>query len=146
MTSDLASEWFHGAERGSEDLSEEQCWSLLMARNTGRIAFVAESRILVLPVHYLVHEREIFFRTAEDGIIGNALVGAAASFQIDEVDPALLSGWSVLASGPAEHVEDKELLTTLWGQAMEQPWMTGMRNLFIRVTPSIVTGRRVFVS
>jgi len=110
------------------------------------VAFFSESRILVLPVHYAVHENRIFFRTAEDGAIGQALTGATASFQIDEVDPALLAGWAVLASGAAEHVEDKELLTMLWGRDMEHPWMPGMRNLFIRISPKVITGRRVFVS
>ena len=62
---------------------------------------------------------------------------------VDEFDDVLQAGWSVLASGRAEPVEDADLLSELWGPGRPEPWADGSRSLFIGVRPEHVTGHRV---
>jgi uncharacterized protein len=135
-----------GARHVTEELSEERCWELLRSQDIGRFGFNYKNRVMILPVSYLVHNRAIYFRTSADGSIGDAVPRLTSSFEIDEARPNRSEGWSVLVSGPSSHVEEPELLTYLWGKAMEEPWAGGKRNSFIRIHASLVTGRRVYLA
>ncbi|MCA4134928.1 pyridoxamine 5'-phosphate oxidase family protein [Arthrobacter sp. M4] len=135
-----------GARHTYRDLDENRCWELLGSQSTGRFGFVLEGRVMILPVNYLVHNRAIYFRTASRGSIGEAVPHTRASFQVDASRADLSEGWSVLASGSSSRVEDPELLTYLWGRTMPEPWAGGERNMFICLTPTLVTGRQVFLA
>jgi nitroimidazol reductase NimA-like FMN-containing flavoprotein (pyridoxamine 5'-phosphate oxidase superfamily) len=135
-----------GARHVTEELSEERCWELLCSQDTGRIGFNHKDRVMILPVSYLVHNRAIYFRTSADGSIGDAIPRLSTSFQIDEARPDRSEGWSVLVSGPSSRVEEPELLTYLWGQAMQEPWAGGERNTFVRIHAALVTGRYVHLA
>lgn len=132
-----------GTLRIATDLSSNQCWDLLRAHETGRFGFVDHGRVMIMPVNYLVHDDGIYFRTAEDGVISAAIPGQQTSFQIDAARSDRHEGWSVLASGESTKVEDPELLTYLWGRVMPEPWGSGLRNLFICLRPTLLTGRSV---
>lgn len=127
----------------NEDLGLEECWRLLKAKETGRIAFLADARIQVFPVNYVVHGQSIFFRTSAYGAIGSVIRHQAASFQIDEFDDFLQAGWSVLVTGQAQMVDDAALLNEIWMSRRPEPWADGLRTLYVRVLPERVTGRRV---
>ncbi|HSU47732.1 MAG TPA: pyridoxamine 5'-phosphate oxidase family protein [Arthrobacter sp.] len=129
-----------------KDLDAEQCWELLQSRNTGRLGYEHEGRILIFPVNYMIHDAAIYFRTASKGAIGTATPRTSVSFEIDKANPERSGGWAVLASGPASQVTDPDLLKFLWGRIMPEPWGAGHRDLFICVTPTIITGRSVFLS
>lgn len=126
-----------------EDIAAPECWRLLRATETGRVAFTQGSRICVFPVSYVARDRTVYFRTSPYGTAATSLNGACASFQVDEFDDFLQAGWSVLASGHAEIVEDPVLLADLWGPERPEPWAGGTRSLFIGIEVDEVTGRRV---
>jgi hypothetical protein len=65
------------------------------------------------------------------------------AFEIDDIDEFLQCGWSVVAVGEADLVEDPDLLVELWGDQGPTPWAVGLRTQFVRITPSRLTGRRV---
>ncbi|MFK4299203.1 nitroimidazol reductase NimA-like FMN-containing flavoprotein (pyridoxamine 5'-phosphate oxidase superfamily) [Arthrobacter sp. GAS37] len=127
----------------AEELSEEQCRDFLRSNTTGRFGFVRQGRVVILPVNYLVDGQSIYFRTASDGSIADSVPSPEASFQIDDSRADRSEGWSVLLTGASSQVEDKDLLTRLWGKVMAEPWAGGARNLFIRIQAQMVTGRRV---
>jgi hypothetical protein len=87
------------------------------------------------------------FRTAEHGPLDEDLrtgithADYKVAFEIDDIDPAARQGWSVLIQGPAHHVtgtgEDAVRRTAV------EPWAPGDRELFVRIVPSRITGRRV---
>jgi hypothetical protein len=87
------------------------------------------------------------FRTAEHGPLDEDLrtgiTGAdyKVAFEIDEIDAAARRGWSVLVQGPAHHVTGAEQDAVR--RAGVEPWAPGDRELFVRIVPSRVTGRRV---
>lgn len=135
--------WDTTGPHRSEDLTENECWALLAGRGTGRVAYEDNGRVLVFPVNYVVHGQAVYFRTARDGVLSGGLDFRNASFQIDEHNADRMDGWSVLLSGRAEAVLDPDLLSTLWGRRMAEPWGGGQRDVFIGIEPAVMTGRRV---
>ena len=97
----------------------------------------------MLPVNYVVHRRSIFFRTAADSALANAMRHSRVAFEIDDIDEFLQRGWSVVAVGDAELVDDQDTLVELWGEQGPKPWAVGLRTQFVRITPIRLTGRRV---
>ncbi|WP_223932683.1 pyridoxamine 5'-phosphate oxidase family protein [Arthrobacter sp. StoSoilB5] len=135
-----------GARHVSEDLSKDQCWELLRSQTTGRVGFVHHGRVMILPVNHLIHRKNIYFRTAAEGLIGEPFARMQVSFQVDDFRMDRSEGWSVLASGPSSHVVEPELLTELWGKAMAEPWAGGGRDLFVRIQVVEMTGRHVYLA
>jgi Pyridoxamine 5'-phosphate oxidase len=64
------------------------------------------------------------------------------AFQIDEIDVTGRQGWSVLIQGPAHHV-DSAAERAAAEQVGVESWPAGERELFLRITPHRVTGRRI---
>ena len=57
------------AEPITEVLDERECLRLVAPGGVGRIAFVGELDLTVLPVNYRLIDGTILFRTREDGLI-----------------------------------------------------------------------------
>jgi Pyridoxamine 5'-phosphate oxidase len=64
------------------------------------------------------------------------------AFEIDETSPATREGWSVLVQGSA-HLVDSEAERASIVQSGVEPWAGGEKELFVRVIPSRITGRRI---
>lgn len=135
-------------DRKIEDLDEDECLRLIAPGGVGRIAYTSRRfGLAVLPVNYRLHDGAIVFRTAEHGPLDQDLRTGIAdaeykvSFEIDDIDLAGRQGWSVLIQGPAHHVSESE--RAAGGQPDIDTWPPGDRELFIRIVPSRVTGRRV---
>ena len=135
------------ADRVFEELSEEQCLNLISEGGIGRIAYTGRFGPAVLPVNYALRDGAVVFRTAENGPLDEDLrtgiTGAEykVAFEIDSIDLATKQGWSVLIQGPAHHVTSAEE-DAVRGAGVE-PWAPGPRELFVRIIPSRITGRRV---
>jgi nitroimidazol reductase NimA-like FMN-containing flavoprotein (pyridoxamine 5'-phosphate oxidase superfamily) len=136
------------SDRMIEDLAEDECLRLISPGGVGRIAFHSRFGLAVLPVNYRLHEGAILFRTAEHSSIDEDLQTGIAraeyevAFQIDEFDSAGRHGWSVLIHGPAHRVESQAEREAAERAGVE-PWPTGTRELFVRIVPSRITGRRI---
>jgi nitroimidazol reductase NimA-like FMN-containing flavoprotein (pyridoxamine 5'-phosphate oxidase superfamily) len=131
-----------------ESLGEDECLRLISPGGVGRIAYLSRFGPAILPVNYKLHEGAIVFRTAEHSSLDKDLRTGIANaeykvaFEIDEFDPAARQGWSVLIQGSAHHVQpgaDREAAEA----ASVQPWPGGERELFVRIVPSRITGRRI---
>ena len=138
---DSGHRWFEPALL--QHLPPEECRDLLTVKSVGRVAFNGPDGPQVLPVNYVVHRRSIFFRTAAGSALGDAMRNTRVAFEIDDIDEYLQSGWSVVAVGEAEVVDDQDLLVELWGDQGPKPWAIGLRTQFVRITPTRLTGRRV---
>jgi hypothetical protein len=64
---------------------------------------------------------------------------------VDRIDEAFSEGWSVLVRGPARAVTDPDEAARLDEQAYTTPWAGGPRDLWLRIEPVAVTGRRITV-
>ncbi|MER6984898.1 DUF1918 domain-containing protein, partial [Streptomyces carpinensis] len=94
------------------DLSQEECRSLMSTHGVGRIALITPEGPAAFPVNYDVMDEAVFFRTAPGSAPAGA-VGSDVAFEVDHLDEAMSRGWSVLAVGRAEAVDDPEAVGRL---------------------------------
>jgi transcriptional regulator with XRE-family HTH domain len=125
------------------ELTPAGCRDLLAPGGVGRFLFVTERGPVAVPVNYGMLGGDIVFRTSESGCVAAATQpGSPVSFSVDRVDDALAEGWSVLASGDAAVLPDPAGRAVAARLGIE-PWAGGQRDLFIRLTPREITGRRI---
>jgi nitroimidazol reductase NimA-like FMN-containing flavoprotein (pyridoxamine 5'-phosphate oxidase superfamily) len=130
-----------------EELSEAECLRLIAPGGIGRIAYESRFGPAVLPVNYTFRHNAVLFRTAEYGALDEDLRTGITSgeykvaFEIDDIDSAARCGWSVLIQGPAHHLTAPERDAA--GVADLQTWAPGARELFVKIVPTRITGRRL---
>jgi nitroimidazol reductase NimA-like FMN-containing flavoprotein (pyridoxamine 5'-phosphate oxidase superfamily) len=135
------------ADRIIEEVDEAESLRLIAPGGIGRIAYQGRFGPAVLPVNYQWHDGAIVFRTAEHSALDEDLTTGIAgaeykvAFEIDEIDVAGRQGWSVLIQGPAHHMSEAERESAV--KAGVEPWAGGDRELFVRIVPSRVAGRRI---
>jgi nitroimidazol reductase NimA-like FMN-containing flavoprotein (pyridoxamine 5'-phosphate oxidase superfamily) len=131
-----------------EALDEAECLRLISPGGIGRLAFTGRYGPTVLPVNYKLHEGTIVFRTAEDSPTDEDLRTGIAdaeykvAFEIDDFNTAAREGWNVLIQGALHHVDSEAERASVL-EADVRPWAAGARDLFLRVIPSRITGRRI---
>ena len=121
-------------------LSPDECLDLLEPGGVGRIGFSSTDGIMMLPVNFAVTAKAIIFRTAPDTLLA-LYADTQVSFQADHLDEALHEGWSVLVQGRAHTVTDERQVKNLQDRTHLQPWAGGARDVYVRITPTRITGR-----
>lgn len=137
---------FAGRRPSLDVLAEPECWRLLDDHGVGRIAFLSgpgDALPHVLPLNYAVQDHALVMRTRQGSLLdktaGSGQRGCPASFEVDRIDDAQSEGWSVLLRGSVALVNAED------EPAAVEPWAGGVRVRRVRLTPHIVTGRRIFV-
>jgi nitroimidazol reductase NimA-like FMN-containing flavoprotein (pyridoxamine 5'-phosphate oxidase superfamily) len=131
-----------------ETLDEAECMRLISPGGIGRIAYSGEFGLTVIPVTYKVYEGTILFRTGQDSPLDEDLRTGIAhaeykvAFEIDDFDAQRREGWSVLIQGAAHHV-DSDAERASVREADVEPWPPGPREHFLRISPTLLTGRRI---
>jgi nitroimidazol reductase NimA-like FMN-containing flavoprotein (pyridoxamine 5'-phosphate oxidase superfamily) len=133
-----------GSVVGLEVLSEAECLGLLSRGCVGRVGFVVGGRPQVLPVNYAADERGVVvFRTAATSLL-TAVAHQPVAFEIDGVDPAHRTGWSVAVQGQAsELAEPGTPAGDRLRSVTEITGAPGQRDRWFAIEPEIVTGRRL---
>jgi len=135
------------ADRTITELDEAESLQLIAHGGIGRIAYQGRYGPAILPVNYQWHDGAIVFRTARHSALDEDLQTGIAggeykvAFEIDDIDMAGRQGWSVLIQGPAHHVSESEHEAVI--KAGVESWAAGDRELFVRIIPTHVTGRRI---
>jgi nitroimidazol reductase NimA-like FMN-containing flavoprotein (pyridoxamine 5'-phosphate oxidase superfamily) len=122
------------------DLDVKECWEMLAGREIGRIGFLDGLGPLVIPVTFVVDNGSVVFRVAPYSTLGQHIPGAQVAFEVDDIDDANRSGWSVVLRGRAEVIHPEEIPDL---SERPEPWAEGRRPLHLRLTPDDVTGRRL---
>jgi nitroimidazol reductase NimA-like FMN-containing flavoprotein (pyridoxamine 5'-phosphate oxidase superfamily) len=125
-------------------LSSTECLELLATQRVGRLAVIAGGFPRVFPVNYALDGDVIVFRTAPGSKL-TAAQHANVGFQVDHVDEARRSGWSVMVTGMAETVTDEHTADLVRRtQALPiQPFDPADKPIWVRIIPSSMTGRRL---
>jgi uncharacterized protein len=126
-----------------ESLSEEKCLELLRGAIVGRVAFNVPDGPRIVPVNYTTVGDAIVFRTTPYSELGRHGNRTAMAFEIDQIDYADHKGWSVVAAGVAEFVENTAELSAEGGLWDPKPWAGGGRLLYVRLPWTTLTGRRL---
>lgn len=124
-------------------LGPRECRELLGTATVGRLALTRDALPVILPVNYAVDGHSVILRTGDGTILRAARAGdTVAAFEVDHLDEATRTGWSVLVTGTLLEVTDVDAL-----QRAEQlpltPWADGDRPHYVRLTPGMISGRRV---
>lgn len=131
-----------------EKLDADECLRLLSPGGVGRVAFNDLGGPAILPVNYVLRDNSVIFRTAFGGPLDDTLrtgvqgVEFKIAFEVDQIDDANREGWSVLVRGGAHHVSTTEERAAVRASGV-QPWVGGDRELYVKIAPSEITGRRI---
>ena len=130
------------AAKEGRELALADCLDLLDAHQVGRIAILTDTGPVVVPVNYrLVRTSDlnwIAFRTRLGGILDRTSLTVA--FEIDEIDDANQTGWSVLVRGMLQHVDPDA--ADFGGRFNSEPWVVD-RDSWMIIHPYRIEGRRL---
>jgi len=129
------------------ELERDECIELLVSTKIGRLAVSpADWRTppVIRPVTYVFDRgsQSIVFRTSRGSKFTALLLSGQAAFEIDGIDPASHTGWSVIVQGPVEEVKSTIDVHRLERLALS-PWAPGELPHWIRLRATVVSGRRI---
>jgi nitroimidazol reductase NimA-like FMN-containing flavoprotein (pyridoxamine 5'-phosphate oxidase superfamily) len=124
------------------ELSRDECLELLGRARFGRVGLVEDGRAIVLPVNCVFDPPFVVFRSTVGSKLTAASAGRVVAFEVDATDPMYHGGWSVLAYGAAEVVDDPEEIAQLEALPLRS-WWPGAQDRWIRIRVTEVTGRRL---
>lgn len=130
------------ADKLIEELTEEQCWNCLEGAVVGRLAVCVAGKPDVFPVNFLLDGRSIVLRTAPGFKLAAASLSPTVAFEVDDLNQAEQSGWSVVIRGTATEVEGLEEVMEAADLGVS-PWAEGPKNRYVRIEAESISGRRI---
>ncbi len=124
-----------------EELAVEECWELLDRNTVGRLAVDIAGWPDIFPINYIVDGDTIVFRSGAGTKLAGALLNRHVAFEIDGYLPDEGAAWSVVVKGNASEIEsmfDRYRADDL----PLYPWVASDKPDFVRIDPTLVTGRR----
>jgi nitroimidazol reductase NimA-like FMN-containing flavoprotein (pyridoxamine 5'-phosphate oxidase superfamily) len=129
-------------EHHIDALDTDECWRLISRFDVGRLAVSISNLPDIFPVNYVVDDGTIVVNTAPGTKLAAAVLGRGVAFEVDDLDHASHTGWSVVVKGTASEIEDLAGLMDAEDLGIET-WATSDKTRFLRITPDEVTGRRI---
>jgi nitroimidazol reductase NimA-like FMN-containing flavoprotein (pyridoxamine 5'-phosphate oxidase superfamily) len=123
-------------------LSEQECWRELDSHAVGRVGVLVDSAPEIYPVNYRTDGRSIIFRTDPGSKLRGLERSPSICFEIDGLEPATKTGWSVLVKGRARRLVDADEVRSAARHDLDY-WSVGPKALWVRIDPLEVTGRRI---
>src|ERR1700758_5729410 len=108
---------------GLEILPFDRCLQLLATVPVGRVSFLADGEIVVLPVNHVMDGNDPVFRTARGSKLSAAEGQDVVAFEADAYDERTRTGWSVLVNGRAYAVYEAAEIRRL-GRLGLRPWVS----------------------
>ena len=135
-----------GARRGIQELTPEECLTLLATVPVGRVGVTIDALPAVLPVNFVLSEGAVVFRTVPGTKLDAATSNAVVAFEADAYGPpGEPGGWSVLVRGVACELTGPDELEAARRLPLESWAWDGSADRFVKIEATIVTGRRVIV-
>lgn len=128
------------ASVGVEEIHTAACWRLIETNSLGRLAMRnADGRPDVFPLNYVVHEGNLYFRSAPGAKLRSLYAHPEVALELDGMDGAF--HWSVVIRGTATRMDTDAAIEAsgLLGLVSSSP--TAKHN-YVRLVPETVTGRR----
>jgi hypothetical protein len=108
----------------------------------GRLAITDAHSPLVVPVNHAVQDGSVVFRTDLGSKLDATADGAPVAFEVDAVEEATRTGWSVIVRGQVVKVVEPADLERLRALPL-YPWAPGAKARYVRIRPTSITGRRI---
>lgn len=131
-------------DRTLQVLGGDECYRLLAGGGVGRIGLNAHPYPLILPVDYGLDEAGVIVLRTAEGTAVDSAHHVNVSFEVDHLDRADGSGWSVLVHGLAERLTDAHdaALVDRTRHTGVTPSAPGARDRWFRLIPQAISGRR----
>lgn len=120
-------------------MEEQECWELLRSTPIGRIAIVIGNEVEIFPINYEVKDDALYLRTAEGTKLFAVAMGKPVTIEIDGWDE--VQGWSVIAKCTAYQLDHQDEVAEAQQLGL-QPWVPTRKNVFVKLTPTRISGRR----
>src|SRR5699024_2805774 len=95
----------------------------------------------IFPLNYAVDQGTIVFRSGPGTKVSAALSEYPVALEIDGFDADTGQAWSIVVKGSAEPIQEVSAVMDTVDLVLN-PWQDGQKNLFVRIVPTSVTGRR----
>ena len=127
---------------GLEILPFDECLYRLASVAVGRVGFIADGEMVILPVNHVIDGQDPVFRTAGGSKLSAAEGQGLVCFEADHYDERTRTGWSVVVTGRAEVVYAEAEVERL-NRVDLRPWVTAVeRPFWIRIRATSVSGRQ----
>jgi nitroimidazol reductase NimA-like FMN-containing flavoprotein (pyridoxamine 5'-phosphate oxidase superfamily) len=123
-------------------LTRDECMRLMRDATLGRVGITVDALPVILPVNFRLLGERIVFRTSPGTKLDAATRNAIVAFEVDEIEPASHSGWSVVVVGTAREVSDPDDVEEL-ALANIPRWAPATSERVVEVSTELVTGRRI---
>lgn len=139
-------EWMNARPTASDEgavaveLDSAMCWDRLRAARVGRIAYLDDGWPTIVPINFSVDDGAVIIRSLDGGKARAAERDEVVCLEIDGIDLEDRTGWSVLARGHLQVIDDPEALRNAWANDPE-PFIASPRWRWLRLEPFTVTGR-----
>lgn len=136
------------AKNQYRELSPEQAWELLDAEPYGRLAVVVSDVVDIFPVNFVVHDRKLWFRTAQGSKLASLVINHQVAFEVDRhrvLADQSQDVASVVVHGRARQIEDGPEYE-MAEQLELHPWLQSFKPFFVVIEPDTVSGRSFAVS
>jgi nitroimidazol reductase NimA-like FMN-containing flavoprotein (pyridoxamine 5'-phosphate oxidase superfamily) len=130
------------------ELSREECLRLLASHSFGRLAVnMGEGPPVIRSVNYVFDEpsQSVVFRTAHGSKFHALLRSARAAFEIDGLDEASRTGWSVIIHGVTDEITNPNEVRRLDSLGLET-WAPGRKAHWVHIRAWTVSGRRIVLA
>ncbi len=126
-----------------EHLSTARCWELLAQTPVGRVGILNDSAPEIYPVNHVVDGGAIVFRTDPGSKLRGLSRSPCVCYEVDGIEPADATGWSVMVKGRAAEVRDVDEIRRLSALPLHR-WTLGDKVHWIRIVAHEVSGRRIW--
>jgi nitroimidazol reductase NimA-like FMN-containing flavoprotein (pyridoxamine 5'-phosphate oxidase superfamily) len=131
-------------QQATQILSESECWELLDRAQVGRLAVDIAGQPDIFPINFVVDKSGIVFRSAAGTKLAGAVLNRFVAFEIDGYEPEDRMAWSVVVKGQARAIERMQELFDAEDLPLF-PWLAWDKPNFVRIEPTVVTGRRYHI-
>lgn len=95
----------------------------------------------LFPLNYVVHEGNIYFRTAEGSKLFSLTLNDDVLFEADHVDAEAQEAWSVIVKGSARALTSTSDIEKA-DELPLKPWLPTLKYNYVVVTPNDISGRK----
>jgi len=127
-------------QRRMDEITRAECLELLDTVPFGRLFFIHNSLPAVRPVNHLIDGGAVVIRATAGAAITQEVGyhGMVVAYEADALDSARQLGWSVVVTGTARLITDREAAQRY--RSMIEPWVAGPADEVIAISTEMIHG------